>query len=133
MSIIYEALKKTQGKLSSPEEIKKKKNLIKFYIAFSIIALIVCSYVLSVLLYNPPAVENKTRKNGLAARAKKGPNSSQGFTLTGIIEVENEKMALINEELIKKGDSIDGASVVDILDNKVYLDLAGKPIILKIK
>ena len=47
--------------------------------------------------------------------------------------MDNEKVALINDEMVRKGEYIEGAYVINILENKVYLDLGGKPVVLKIK
>jgi hypothetical protein len=145
MSIIYEALKKTQRKLKiSAGKDKKKKSILKFYIALIFLALIGCSFALTILLYNPIIPEKLITKNYTESTQsqkmiiqkswlKNYEENSHKFVLTGIVTMNDEKIALINDKMVKKGDYIEGASVIDILDDRVYLNLSGKPILLKIK
>jgi len=146
MSIINEALKKTQIKLKpSPEEEKKNKRILKLYIVFIFFVLIGCSYVLTTLFYTPSsptpgdlAEETKMKAAQEESSIKvpwiRTPLGKTGkFVLSGVVTMDNEKIALINDEMVKKGDYIEGAYVINIVDDKVYLDLGGKPLVLKIK
>ncbi|MBM3251769.1 MAG: hypothetical protein FJZ11_03200 [Candidatus Omnitrophica bacterium] len=146
MSIIYDALKKTQTKLKLPSDETKQNNYtLKFYIVFIFIVLIGCSYVLTTLLYSPAAVnpdfikEIKTtasveQKPAVKTSWIKSPlGNAPELELTGIVTMDNEKIALINGQMLKRGEYIEGAYVINILNDKVYLDLGGKPVVLKIK
>lgn len=145
MSIIHDALKKTQSKLNLPEEeIAKRKLLLKLYIAFIVVAIIGASFALTTLLYSPPLPEKLAKEIEKTTSREENTNtksnwftSPQGkrrsFVLNGIVNIDKKRMALINDEVVKKGDYIEGAAVIDILDDKVFLDLGGKPVVLKIK
>jgi hypothetical protein len=53
---------------------------------------------------------------------KEGPSS---FTLNGVFFSGNDGYALINNRVVKKGDKIDGATVVQILLDEVDLEFGG--------
>lgn len=148
MSIIYEALKKTQERLRFAAVLDPRERLkLKLYVVFIFIALLGFSYALTILFYNPSLVSIDLNKKPLdslpleqkqltqapptASKPIKQP--SDRFVLKGIVTKNNEKVALINDEMLRKGEYIDGAYIINILDNKVYLDLGGKPVVLKIK
>jgi hypothetical protein len=146
MSIIYEALKKTQDKLKFATTLNPREKLkLKLYIVFIFAALLGCSYALTTLFYSPAPLSSNQNKKQIAGSAseQKQPvqfsssrpakTSSERFILNGVVNMDNEKVALINDEMVRKGEFIDGAYVINILDNKVYLDLGGKPVVLKIK
>lgn len=143
MSIIYEALKKTQEKLKFAAVLDPRERLkLKLYIIFIFIALLGCSYALTTLFYTPASLlAKKPTPSSVAAEKqpiqmptfKSAKPESEKFALSGIVTIDSEKVALINNEMIRKGEYIEGAYVINILDNKVYLDLGGKPVVLKIK
>lgn len=146
MSIIYEALKKTQEKLKFSTTLDPREKLkLKLYIIFIFLALLGCSYSLTTLFYAPaPLPLDLIRKQVAASLAeqkqptqtlstKPAKTTSERFILNGIVTMGNEKVALINDEMVRKGEYVEGAYVINILENKVYLDLGGKPVVLKIK
>lgn len=146
MSIIYEALKKTQEKLKFATTLDPREKLkLKLYIVFIFVALLGCSYALTTLFYSPAPLSSEQIKKEIASSMAKQKQpvqissskpvraTSERFALNGVVTMDNEKVALINDEMVRKGDFIDGAYVINILDNKVYLDLGGKPVVLKIK
>lgn len=146
MSIIYEALKKTQEKLRFATTLDPREKLkLKLYLVFILIALLGFSYSLTTLFYSPapPSIDMIKRQaaNSLVKQkqpepttpAKPTKTTKEKFILNGIVTMDNEKVALINDEMVRKGEYIEGAYVINILENKVYLDLGGKPIVLKIK
>ena len=51
--------------------------------------------------------------------------------LSGIFFDETQPYALINNQIVKRGDTIDGAKVVQILSNEVVLEFEGTTIKLK--
>ena len=148
MSIIYEALKKTQERLRFANVLDPRERLkLKLYVIFIFVALLGFSYALTILFYNPSLVsvdlnkgpvdnlllEHKQSAQAILTASKPTKQPSERFVLKGIVTKNNEKVALINDEMLRKGEYIDGAYVINILDNKVYLDLVGKPVVLKIK
>ncbi len=146
MSIIYEALKKTQEKLKFAATLDPREKLkLKLYIVFIFIALLGCSYALTTLFYSPAPLSVDIIKKQItssllqqkqplqASSSRPAKTTSERFVLNGVVTMDNEKVALINDEMVRKGEFIEGAYVINILDNKVYLDLGGKPVVLKIK
>jgi molybdenum cofactor biosynthesis enzyme len=79
----------------------------------------------------PASVEQKpvAKSSWIKSPLGKTPD----LELTGIVTMDNEKIALINGQMVKRGEYIEGAYVINILNDKVYLDLGGKPVVLKIK
>ena len=61
------------------------------------------------------------------------PVGSQGLRLGGIIYDANEVCALINDELVHKGDSVDGKKVVEIHRDRVILNDGTKDIELRLE
>ncbi|MFH1655519.1 MAG: hypothetical protein ABH954_02785 [Candidatus Omnitrophota bacterium] len=146
MSIIYDALKKTQVKLKLPsEEAKRNRYILKLYIVFIFIVLIGCSFVLTTL-FNTPISPSTDLIKELKTTSSEGQKTSDQsswfkaplgkgpkFVLSGIVTMDNEKTALINDQMVKKGEYIEGAYIINIVDDKVYLDLGGKAVVLEIK
>lgn len=52
--------------------------------------------------------------------------------LSGIFSDAEVSYAIINDKIVKEGESIEGARLVSILSNEAELDFEGKPIRLKI-
>ena len=55
----------------------------------------------------------------------------ESFSLRGIMRVGSEKVALINDTMVREGEKIGGIEVVEIQDYRVVLMRAGKRYILK--
>lgn len=80
---------------------------------------------------SPPALEPQLEESvvEVALPEKKLPPS---FSLNGIFFDEAQPYALINNEVVKQGDNIQGAKVVRILVGEVDLEWEGESIELKI-
>ena len=77
----------------------------------------------------------KVMEQVLKETGRKPENTRKGgsqFELTGIIYTPENPMAVINDTIVKVGDSIGGAEVVDISEDKVTLNEKGKDVILRI-
>ena len=62
------------------------------------------------------------------------PNGNQSnFRLSGIMLSEEGPLAIINNEILKQGDSIGGATINSIGQNEVKLSYQGEELILKVK
>jgi hypothetical protein len=57
-------------------------------------------------------------------------NSSGQFSLTGITSVGEDATAIINNQFVRQGEEIAGATVLEIRDEDVVLDWDGENIIL---
>jgi len=160
MSIIYEALKKVEQHLPFAEARKEKKaTWIWLAIAVIFIGFIGCGIAI-VLLFSSlkpplqiiqqapstpaPAVAPSTVKLQTPATSSQPLVSSNlinpprqriadNLDLNGIMDMEGERIALINNQILKVGDYIQGARVMRISQDTVELLLKDKIIILKIK
>ena len=56
----------------------------------------------------------------------------EGLKLKGVLRLHNTKVALINDRIVKEGEQIAGAEVMDIQDYRVVLKYEGQEYILKI-
>lgn len=65
-----------------------------------------------------------------AAEAASRP-SAPTFTLQAISEREGRPVAIVNDRLLREGDSIDGARIVRIAKDEVELELAGRRVLLR--
>ena len=61
------------------------------------------------------------------------PREIPTFILNGIFSSKGEKLALINNLIVKEGDLLLGARVLHIYSNKVELDTDGQKITLRLK
>jgi len=52
------------------------------------------------------------------------PSSPQGFLLTAIGERDGQRVAMLNDRLVRVGDAIDGNRIVAITDSTVEVELA---------
>jgi len=59
------------------------------------------------------------------------PSRSAAFTLQAISEREGRPVAIVNDRLLREGDSIDGARIVRIAKDEVELELAGRRVLLR--
>lgn len=62
----------------------------------------------------------------------KKPNETN-FILNGITYSENNKIAIINNQVLKEGDKVDKATLIKILKDSVLIEFAEKEITLTIK
>lgn len=145
MSIIYEALKKTQ---TSPDGINRqspagvkdpanpKPSLFKKQAGLSIagVALgIIFTWLITNRLSSPlsPPRNNKPQQK---ARHTAGPSGVlPQLLLNGIVLSEDGSIAMINDQICKAGDEIEGAKIVEITPSRVTLSFKNQEIVLKNK
>jgi hypothetical protein len=66
-----------------------------------------------------------------AATAEATRPAEPAFTLQAISERDGRPVALVNDRLVREGDSIDGARIVRIARDEVELDLGGRRLTLR--
>lgn len=158
MSIIYEALKKTQNLIradlksalnSKSEKSKYKIKIITLYTLVICLGLVIGNLLIGFL--NHPA-ESKTAKNIpmpaapllkvegvskpveiISEEPKLTPpvikvEPGKPFVLNGIFFSRDEGYALINNQIVKMGDTVDGAMVSRITADEVELNSSGNTI-----
>ena len=122
---------------------------------------LVCIFVLAIsfiLILNPPSKKTPVRfveigspGNNNASGAAQNSSSQEkglsfpfrnvlepvksrsGFELSGIMLSADGPVAIINNEIVKQGDVIDGASVSSIKENSVNLSYQGQELVLSVK
>jgi len=137
MSIIYDALKKVENTLVNSQEAKGEKNLKpkpkpKSYL---LVVLAVCLgfFIANILLkLQPPHPgPHKTIPSPLPLFKALSPlesapiQTSSSLTLNGVYFSGDEGSALINNRLVKKGDKVNGATVLQIYLDEVELERNG--------
>ena len=147
MSIIYDALKKVEKSgesvLKNNKEVPALKNKIKvyfIYILFLALGLFVAKTFFSYLNHQPPQVkaakktqitvpQNNTIKipplqqpQLPPAVENKEPPPKPTLILNGVFSSGEESYALINNQIVKTGDKINGAVIKKIAPEEVLLD-----------
>lgn len=135
MSIIYEALKKVEPQLKQRKRVRSPRPK-----TFLILILMACAGffiadiffgILAKLLSPHPAL---ARRNPVIQAPKplvKTPTpsvASPGFTLNGVFFSDDHGSAIINNQIINEGDTIEGAKVISITLDGVELEIEGKSI-----
>jgi len=149
MSIINEALKKTENSIlqneakknaSADKKIKAKPFLL--YILILLIGIFLSNFIFSLLGHKAKIAqtpEKTTPQQPLALpifppqpmlpqEEHKTPPGT--FVLNGIFFSNDDSYALINNQIVRENESVDGAKVVAITENTVELDNQGKSITL---
>lgn len=151
MSIINEALKKTEQYIQE-NEVKKnplpdKKGgprLFLLYILILLAGIFLSSFIFRLLgdkikttqpqkkaaiaIQEPAILPPLHEEPILPEEEKKAPETA--FVLSGIFFSDNDGYALVNNQIVRENDLVDGAKVARITANTVELDSAGKLIIL---
>ena len=154
MSIINEALKKTEqdiqkntAKENPPSSINPAPKPFLLYILILLIGLFLGNFIFDQLNHKiktvckpektivtalPPQpvalVAPLPTEPTLPIKEKKPPEPN--FILNGIFFSDNGGYALVNNQIVRENDSVDGAKVEKITANTVQLDNAGKLITL---
>lgn len=124
MSIIYDALQKTQRKRMNTDESNPRKRTMSYstYIIIINILLIICLLAFA-KIYNTiwdskaKLLSAQTQlKDEQAATLKKDK-----FILSGMFISKEEKFVVINNKSLHEGDQIDGVEIVKISPSKVIL------------
>jgi hypothetical protein len=161
VSIIYEALKKVERnfrrapKAPAPEE--KKSPALWLAIVAVCLGFVGCGIAIALLvssLGRPMEVIQKNASVAIRDTTSSKPRTaaaalpsfqfpsplipsrqkiSDSLDLKGIMDAEGERIALINSEILRVGDYVNGARVIKITKNSVELIYKDKIIILKIK
>ncbi len=139
MSIIYDALKKTQDSLTNSFAGKKKNNLFLLsVIVFVFLGFLGCGFAL-MLLINSSAqkisvkyVTPQEKKAALSLPLLSKPSPDQ-LVLSGIISMEGEYLALINNQILKEGDYCADKRIISITKDRVELYSKGKLTVLSQK
>ena len=157
MSIINEALKKTEqsihnnsAKETPPPETKPSAKPYILYILILVAGLLISNFIFGLLSHKTktttaqkrvpatpirpggalkiaePAV--KTPAKEIVLEENKVPETV--FILNGIFFSDNDGYALVNNQIVRENDLVDGARIKTITANSVELDNAGKIITL---
>jgi type II secretory pathway component PulC len=157
MSIIYDALKKVEKNISLEPKVEKlektrlrfSKALPRLYLVYILVACIgvfLGNALFNLLTYTKsisfkqikpsmPRTDTETIQSAELAKPLPQPEEKielrESFVLNGIFFSDNEGYALINNQIVKAGDTIKGATVKDIKLNEVELETATGIIRLK--
>lgn len=151
MSIINEALKKTgqhiqenEAKKNSLPDKKTGPRPLLLYILILLVGISLSSFIFSLLGHKIKTVEVSKKaaiaiqqpailpplpvEPVLAKEEKKAPEAA--FVLNGIFFSDNDGYALINNQIVRENESVDGAKVTKITANTVELNNQEKLITL---
>lgn len=143
MSIIYDALKKVENpeikpkvkpplenlNLNSSKQSLQPKNSKAIYIVIPLVLVSIILLTKSII----GATSNKPTKVApqTPPATMKIPSSTSRLTLNGIVYDNKRSYAIVNNEVVRIGDSIKGAKIIRILPKAVEFEVKGKTIILK--
>ena len=157
MSIIYEALKKTEKIIhtdlkfpldSKPQKSKFKVKIIALYVLMIFLGLVIGNLIIGLLNHpaqtkvvkNPPVpsaplLKEKAQIDKKVETVSETPpvvkvEPGKPFVLNGIFFSDNDSYALVNNKIVRENDFVDTAKVKTITANTVELDNAGKTITL---
>lgn len=145
MSIIYEALKKVQTQFSAPFKAQKRNNpWLWASVGFVFLGFLGCGFVLMLLINSftsKTVIKYVSPKKADTLESQETPNpppipkqnSPDALFLNGIMTMEGEYMALINNKIVKEGDYIQNLRVLSITQDKVELYSQGKIVVLSTK
>lgn len=148
MSIIFDALKKVDIKLGgpphkiaalTPRKSKQNNIVLQLKITALFLVIIIAGFIIAKIFFSavvPSAIPNKeaiTMANAPVAKkavsAAAQPEQAQGpFVLNGVFFSEEEGYALVNNQIVQVGDTIDEAKVLKVDWDGVELDLNGTAI-----
>jgi hypothetical protein len=79
----------------------------------------------------PPTERPPAAPAPAAASPSPSAAASQPFTLQAVSERDGRPVAIINDRLLREGDSIDGARIVKIAADQVELEIDGRRVVLR--
>ncbi len=141
MSIIYDALKKVeQTRQEEPQDklragTEKPRPRLRIYLTYAV-ALFLGVWMMdrTFVFFSKPAAKQASQE-AIYNYAPVSPAVTKAaaaiapakvtFNLNGIFFSEDEGFALINNQIVKVGDDVDGAKVLQISVNEVELDSQG--------
>ena len=137
MSIIYDALKKVETSLTGDsktkidKDSKSKPKIYLLYVLMICLGLFIANIFYGwlsqkepYLALTPPTAALQTSVS-VEAEMETQKEAIPSFTLNGVFFSGGEGYALINNRIVKKGDKIGRASVVQIFLDEVELELDG--------
>jgi len=159
MSIINDALKKTQSRFEhrkqlSPAEYKKSEKKSFWHqaaVTLVILGFLGCSFIFYSLSTGKNLIEilkgkrtqpekfdslkasSQTKKTSEQKPPPPATEKTERLILNGIINMGDDDFALINNEIYRQGDRVNGKEIVKILKDRVELFSDGETIILKTK
>lgn len=149
MSIIYEALKKVEKLQTVPNPLpataqNAKHSKIKAYLLYSLVVVfgILIANIIFMLVAGPfsaPAIKTEltvksppvllTNQEPAVVKITPTPQAQEKvppkLTLSGLFFSQNQGYVLINNQILKEGDTIEGATVKRILLDGVELEAGG--------
>ena len=146
MSIIYDALKKVETSQANDSKTKIDKGFKskpKIYLVFALmvcLGLFVANIFYEWLIPKPllnttdivtggrPLIDKKQTSASVETKMETQKEIPPALTLNGVFFSGSEGYALINNRVVKKGDKIDGATVVQIFLDEVDLEFGGSVI-----
>lgn len=154
MSIIYEALKKVEGNITDadavvmpkPRRLKKlsKRRVYLLYVLAGCFVLFLANIAFlkfsgprnSMVKNLPPSISGNNPQDPAQANPEtkiaEAPKPQEpvlpSFVLNGLFFSGNDGYALVNNQIVREGDVVDGAEVERIIDNAVELKCQGKEI-----
>lgn len=149
MSIINEALKKTgqfiqenETKNNPPAKIIPGPKPLLIYILILLVGILLSKFIFAMLSQKPEGsglASNKPQGDeikiiqppavlpvGPVLPSENNKTPQPKFVLNGIFFSENDGYALVNNQIVRENDSVDGAKVTRITVNSVELDSDGK-------
>jgi len=79
-------------------------------------------------------IESETKQETIPEYQKPDtPLEPHNLSLNGIVTMKNDKFALINNQVVREGDSVEGKVIIKISLEEVELDDNGRTIILQTK
>lgn len=124
MSIIYDALQKTQRQLNTKNQLKTIRPFHNWFDVI-LVSIILILLIVTLIAYFP--IFKKwmitDKKHPVIPTHTVTPRPSPGvkLILNGIFISENDKVAQINNRLVSVGDAVEGNRVLEITSNKVKL------------
>lgn len=106
-----------------------------FYIAIIFVTLLlnVSQVYAEKFIYDSKGKRSPFSPPGSGPEGNDTSNVDLNLTVNGIIWDDNEPYAIIDDKIVKKGDTITGALVFEIQKNEVILKIKDKMFVLKIK
>ncbi len=151
MSIINEALKKTEEHLqkntakATPLPLKPSgPKSVLLYILILLIGFLLSNFIITLLRNKTQTIQTPKKNTDAATQIIIPPSPpilpslpeeehkpiEPSFVLNGIFFSDNDGYALVNNQIVRENDYVDGAKVGEITANSIELDNAGEKITL---
>ncbi|MHB1948155.1 MAG: hypothetical protein ACYCQI_08585 [Gammaproteobacteria bacterium] len=145
MSIIYDALQKTQRQLNNKNQFDYPKSRRNWFDIILRVAIVILLFLVTLTYY--PKIKSyfmQGKHQSLQVAQKNPPATTVAPTprplpyqppkklvLNGIFISDQESLALINDRLLKIGESVDGSKVVNITTKQVTMEAEGHLFVLE--